>query len=80
MDVKLVFIGLMERLADYASRATQVTEEIKEKVNLYELFKKNIDTLVEHSDTSDFKNVLYLQTAFLKFTSRCYPGNADYVN
>jgi vacuolar protein sorting-associated protein 35 len=80
VDVKLVFIGLMERLADYASSASEVTETIKEKVNLYELFKKNIDTLIENSDASDFKNVLYLETAFLKFTIRCYPTQAEYVN
>lgn len=80
VDVKLIFIGLMERLADYASSAADVTESIKEKVNLYELFKKNIDTLIENSDSADFKNVLYLETAFLKFTIRCYPTQADYVN
>jgi vacuolar protein sorting-associated protein 35 len=80
VDVKLVFIGLMERLADYTSSASDVTETIKEKVNLYELFKKNIDKLVESSDAADFKNVLYLETAFLKFTIRCYPTQAEYVN
>jgi vacuolar protein sorting-associated protein 35 len=80
VDVKQVFIGLMERLADYATTASEVTETIKEKINLYELFKKNIDTLIEHSDASDFKNVLYLEAAFLKFTIRCYPTQAEYVN
>lgn len=76
----MIFISLMERLADYVSGASEVTESIKQKVNLYDLFKKNIDTLIEHSDGADFKNVLYLETAFLKFTIRCYPTQADYVN
>lgn len=80
VDVKQIFISLMERLADYATTAVEVTETIKERVNLYDLFKKNIDTLIEHSDSSDFKNVLYLETAFLKFTIRCYPTQAEYVN
>lgn len=80
VDVKLIFISLMERLADYVSNATEVTESIKKNINLYELFKTNIDTLIENSDAADFKNVLYLETAFLKFTTRCYPNQIEYVN
>jgi vacuolar protein sorting-associated protein 35 len=44
------------------------------------MFKKNIDRMVETSQSMEFKNVLDLIVAFLKFTLRCYTENTDYVN
>lgn len=36
--------------------------------------------LVEKSDSMEFKNVLKLESSFLKFTLKCYPKNVKYVN
>lgn len=44
------------------------------------MFKTNIDKLVENSSSIEFKNVLDLMVAFLKFSLRCYAENSDYVN
>lgn len=49
-------------------------------IDIYAMFKTNIDRLVESAGATEFKNVLDLMVAFLKFTLRCYVDNSDYVN
>lgn len=49
-------------------------------LDIYAMFKSNIDTLIDNASTTEFKNVLDLMVAFLKFTLRCYIDNGDYVN
>lgn len=49
-------------------------------VDIYAMFKKNIDRMVENASSLEFKNVLDLMVAFLKFTLRCYSDNVDYMN
>lgn len=36
--------------------------------------------LVQRASRAEFKNVLDLMAAFLKFSLRCYSSNSDYVN
>lgn len=49
-------------------------------LDIYNMFKTNIDSLLENSGATEFKNVLDLMVAFLKFTLKCYLNNIDYVN
>lgn len=49
-------------------------------VDIYKMFKTNIDRLVDTASSTEFKNVLDLMVAFLKFTLRCYEDNTEYVN
>lgn len=49
-------------------------------IDIYSMFKTNIDRLIETANATEFKNVLDLMVAFLKFTIRCYKENSENVN
>ena len=71
----------MDRLADYANNNN--TSMDSNNIDIFALFKKNIDMIIQMStdDSLDnFKKLLDLQAAFLKFTLNCYPDNTDHVN
>jgi vacuolar protein sorting-associated protein 35 len=70
----------MERLADYALNPENNVGAILGDTEIYDLFKRNIDRMVDTSQTMEFKNVLDLIVAFLRFTLRCYTENTEYVN
>lgn len=78
VDMKLIFITLMERLSNYLSDNPQVIENIE--INIYELFQTNIQELVKNSPSSQVKNTLNLYSAFMQFTLKCYPNQHEYVN
>ncbi|KAL4451052.1 hypothetical protein ABPG74_021374 [Tetrahymena malaccensis] len=80
VDIKSIFISLMDRLAEYALRSEDVQATFNSDNHIYSMFKNNIDNLVERSSSTEFKNVLDLMVAFLKFSLRCYSSNSDYVN
>lgn len=80
VDIKSIFISLMDRLAEYALRSEDVQATFSSDNHIYSMFKNNIDNLVERSNSTEFKNVLDLMVAFLKFSLRCYSSNSDYVN
>ena len=81
VDVKTIFINFMDRLAQYASTPDNQIETVNKLANIFKLFKKYIDKLVQESATNmDAKKMLELQVAFLKFTIKSYPMNTDYVN
>jgi hypothetical protein len=44
------------------------------------MFKINIDRMVDTASSLEFKNVLDLMVAYLKFTLRCYIQFPEYVN
>ena len=57
----------MDRLADFALNSdTQVSNfnkditNINKEIDIYDMFKKNIDKLVENASAVEFKNVLDL--------------------
>jgi len=70
----------MDRLANYTQdNDTELAQRFGD-VDIYAMFKLNIDRLVDQASSLEFKNVLDLMVAFLKFTLRCYQDNSDYVN
>jgi len=70
----------MDRLANYTQdNDTELAHKFGD-VDIYAMFKLNIDRLVDQASSLEFKNVLDLMVAFLKFTLRCYQDNSDYVN
>ena len=80
MDMKSIFIALMNRLSSYLSDSGNVIENIEHGFSVYELFSTNIKELVKRSEASEVKNTLNLYAAFLQFTLKCYPNKHEYVN
>lgn len=76
--MKLVFINLMERLSNYLSDNPGIISNLE--INIYELFKTNIQELARQSQNSEVKSTLNLYSAFLQFTLKCYPSEHEYVN
>ena len=73
-DIQSMFSGLMERLADFASKAEEGVEEITKDKNIFDMFKQNIDNIISDADKDfDAKKLVNLQIAFMKFTQHCYP-------
>ena len=80
MDMKSIFIALMNRLSSYLTDSGNVIENIENGFSVYELFEVNIKELVKRSEASEVKNTLNLYAAFLQFTLKCYPNKHEYVN
>ena len=80
MDMKSVFIALMNRLSSYLTDSGNVIENIEHGFSVYELFSTNIKELVKRSEASEVKSTLNLYAAFLQFTLKCYPSKHEYVN
>lgn len=79
VDIKAIFINLMDRLSNYAGEAEDL-EIVKEK-DIFTMFKSKIDKLLEEqANTIETKHLLELQVAFLRFCLKCYPHHTDYVN
>ena len=78
VDMKVIFINLMERLSNYLSDNSTSIESLG--INIYELFKINIQELVRGSVNNEVRSTLNLYSAFLQFTLRCYPSEHAYVN
>ena len=78
VDMKVIFINLMERLSNYLSDNANSIESLG--INIYELFKLNISDLVKGSVTNEVRSTLNLYSAFLQFTLKCYPSEHAYVN
>ena len=49
-------------------------------MDIYNMFKNNIDKILDNTGQIEFKNLLDLQVAFLNFSIRCYPQNSEHVN
>jgi len=57
--------------------------EINADINIFEMFKVNIDNIIANKgEEIPINNLLELNVAFLKFSIYCYPGKMqkDYVN
>lgn len=72
VDIKTIFIRLMDRLAEYAQDSEAQLENLFGEVDIYQMFKINIERMVDTASSLEFKNVLDLMVAYLKFTLRCY--------
>ena len=68
------------RLSEFAGNSEEV-EDIKAKVDIFNLFKTNIDRIIDEQALQiELSKLLELQVAFLKFVSQWYPANIEYVN
>lgn len=92
VDIKNIFINLMEKLSKYAA-ASQTkdgegqTEEQKDakklvgNLDIFKLFKKYTDKIIEEQGkTIDVSRLLELEVAFMNFSIKTYPNNLNYVN
>ncbi len=81
VDVKAIFITLMERLANYAASQSAEIQAIDKQINIFGLFKKYIVKVLEEQGVAmELKKLIELLVAFTKFTIKCYPGNIENVN
>ena len=65
VDVKRIFISLMDRLADFALNSDNSVSQLNNATDIYQLFKNNIDNLIESTRPTEFKNVLELMVAIV---------------
>lgn len=65
VDKKLVFIKLMDRLAEYACGQDNQLQQLTTNIDIYGLFKQNIDTMIQNFNSTEFKSVLDLQVLTL---------------
>lgn len=80
VDIKAIFINLMDRLSNFAGESQGDVEIIK-TVDIFALFKKYIDKIiVEQKGTIELKKLLELEVAFLRFSLKCYPLSTNNVN
>lgn len=78
VDMKLIFINLMDRLSNYLADSGTSAENLD--INIYELFKMNIQELIRTSVNNEVRSTLNLYSAFLQFILKCYPKQHQYVN
>jgi len=80
VDIKAIFINLMDRLSNFAGESPADVEIIK-TVDIFALFKKYIDKIIlEQKGTIELKKLLELEVAFLRFSLKCYPLSTMNVN
>lgn len=78
VDVKALYIALMDKLARYVSSTGKEDKSILEAVEkIFDLLKKSIDKLIQDSSQGnlDLNKILELSVAFMKFTVNCCPQN-----
>jgi vacuolar protein sorting-associated protein 35 len=79
VEIKQIFISLMERLSKFAKDKDILT--INKNINIFELFKKYTDKIIEEQGRSiELSRLLELEVAFLNFSIRTYPEEINYVN
>ena len=81
VDVKTIFISLMDRLANFAASQGSEIAAVDKEVNIFAMFKKFIDRILdEQGAIMDLKKLIELEVAFIRFSIKTYPGKIDYVN
>lgn len=56
----------MDRLADFALNSETSVTNVNKDLDIYIMFKNNIDKLVECANSAEFKNVLDLMVIYKK--------------
>ena len=82
VDVKALYIALMDKLARYVGNTGKEDKTIIEAVEkIFDLLKKSIDKLIQDSSQGnlDLTKILELSVAFMKFTVNCCP-QSDKLN
>jgi len=65
VDIKTIFIRLMDRLADFATNSEEDIQSLCGDLELYTMFKKSIDTIIEtQGATLELAKFLDLQVTF----------------
>lgn len=90
VDIKSIFINLMEKLSRFANESQsngdagtegQTAPKIAGDKDIFMLFKKYTDKIIEEQGkTIDVSRLLELEVAFMNFSIKTYPNNLDYVN
>ena len=84
VDIKSLFINLMEKLAKFVidpNSGKENNETLKAAESIFDLLKVNIDKIIlEQSSGFDQIKLLELQVAFLKFTIKCSSNKIERVN
>jgi hypothetical protein len=89
VDIKNIFISLMEKLSKYAAQSMQhhgsqeesLISSINKDLDIFRLFKKYTDKIIEEQGKKmDVSKLLELEVAFMNFCIKTYPSNINYVN
>jgi len=83
VDVKGLFISLMEKLAKFVGDTSKDQTEILESAEkIFDLLKTNIDKIINDNSSGNMENLklIELQVAFMKFTLKCCPNKLETVN
>ena len=83
VDVKTIFISLMQKLAKYVENAKDEKNIIDSTQKIFSIVKGNINKIMSDSSANmDVNKLIELQVAFLNFTIKCCPENErlDSVN
>ena len=82
VDIKSIFINLMEKLSKFASdQGGEGKTEPISNLDIFKLFKKYTDKIIEEQGkTIDVSRLLELEVAFMNFSIKTYPTNLEYVN
>jgi vacuolar protein sorting-associated protein 35 len=81
VDIKSIFINLMEKLSKFAANADSDVVTINKDLDIFKLFKKYTDKIIEEQGkTIEVARLLELEVAFMNFSIKTYPKNINYVN
>ena len=82
VDIKSIFINLMEKLSKFAANnAESDVVVINKELDIFKLFKKYTDKIIEEQGkTIEVARLLELEVAFMNFSIKTYPKNINYVN
>ena len=74
VDVKTIFISLMQKLAKYVENSKDEKNIIDSAQKIFSIVKGNINKIMNESNSSmDINKLIELQVAFLNFTIKCCP-------
>ena len=74
VDVKSIFISLMQKLAKYVENSKDEKNIIDSTQKIFNIVKGNINKIMNESNANmDVNKLIELQVAFLNFTIKCCP-------
>ena len=83
VDIKSLFISLMEKLAKFVGGSGKTDEDVMSSAEkIFDLLKINIDKIIQEGsqNSMDALKLIELQVAFMKFTLKCCPNKLETVN
>ena len=74
VDVKTIFISLMQKLAKYVENSKDEKNILDSTQKIFSIVKGNINKIMNEANSSmDLDKLIELQVAFLNFTIKCCP-------